>query len=66
MKQKIFIPILLVGGLAVYLFNAQGDDHEKLMEDPKFQKGFAAGFVTPGPGTWVLLLGGSYYIYKNR
>ena len=67
MKQKIIIPILLVGGVAVYLFNANsGDENEKLTDDPNFQKGFAAGFITPGPGTWILLLGGGYYIYKNK
>ena len=67
MKQNLIIPILLVGGVAVYLFNANsGDEEEKLTDDPKFRKGFAAGFITPGPGTWILLLGGGYYIYKNR
>ena len=67
MKQNLIIPILLVGGVAVYLFSANsGDETEKLTDDPKFQKGFAAGFITPGPGTWILLLGGGYYIYKNK
>ena len=67
MKQNLIIPILLVGGVAVYLYNANsGDEKEKLTDDPKFRKGFAAGFITPGPGTFILLLGGGYYIYKNR
>ena len=67
MKTNLLIPALLFGGVVVYLFNANsGDKEEKLTDDPNFRKGFAAGVITPGPGTWLLLLGGGFYLYKNR
>ena len=70
MKSNLLIPILLVGGVAVYLYQASSAEDakgkHKLRDDPNFQKGFTAGFITPGPGTWILLLGGGYYIYKNK
>lgn len=70
MKTNLLIPALLVGGVAVYLYKARSAEDakgkHKLHDDPNFQKGFAAGFITPGPGTWILLLGGGYYLYKNK
>jgi hypothetical protein len=70
MKQNLIIPILLVAGVAVYLYQAKNAEDAKgehsLREDPAFQKGFAAGFITPGPGTWILLAGGGWFLYKNR
>ena len=70
MKTNLIIPLLLVGGVAVFIYTARSAEDEKgthdLKDDPNFQKGFAAGFITPGPGTWLLLAGGSYYIFKNR
>ena len=68
MKSNLLIPILLVGGVAVYLYKASSAEDakgkHKLRDDPNFQKGFTAGFITPGPGTWILLLGGLLYIQK--
>lgn len=70
MKTNIIIPLLLVGGVAVYLYRAKSAEdamgEHTLKDDPNFQKGFAAGFITPGPGTWILLAGGGWYLYKNR
>jgi len=70
MKQNLIIPILLVAGVAVYLYRAKSAEDSKgihdLKDDPAFQKGFAAGFITPGPGTWILLAGGGWFLYKNR
>ena len=70
MKTNLIIPILLVGGVAVYLYQAKNAEDAKgehtLKDDPNFQKGFAAGFITPGPGTWILLAGGGWYLYKNK
>ena len=70
MKTNLIIPILLVGGVAVYLYQARSAEDAKgehaLKDDPNFQKGFAAGFITPGPGTWILLAGGGWYLYKNK
>ena len=70
MKTKLLIPVLLVGAVAVYLYKAKSAEDAKgdhaLRDDPNFQKGFTAGFITPGPGTWLLLLGGGYYVYKNK
>ena len=70
MKTNLLVPILLVGGVAVYRYKASSAEDangkHKLRDDPNFQKGFTAGFITPGPGTWILLLGGGYYIYKNK
>ena len=70
MKTNLLIPILLVGGVAVYLYRARNAEDAKgehaLKDDPNFQKGFAAGFITPGPGTWLLLAGGGWYLFKNK
>ena len=70
MKTNLLIPILLVGGVAIYLYRARNAEDAKgehaLKDDPNFQKGFAAGFITPGPGTWILLAGGGWYLYKNK
>ena len=70
MKTNIIIPLLLTAGVAVYIWQATNAEDAKgkhaLKDDPAFQKGFAAGFITPGPGTWILLAGGGWFLYKNR
>ena len=61
MKTTTIIPLLMIGAVALYIYQAKSDD-ENLRNDPKFRKGFAAGFVTP---SWSILLlaGGFLYIY---
>ena len=71
MKTNLIIPVLLVAGVAYYIYQARDKEaHAKgahsLKDDPNFQKGFAAGFITPGPGTWILLAGGGWYLYRNK
>ena len=70
MKTNLLIPLLLVGGVAVFIYTSKSSEDAKgghaLKDDPNFQKGFAAGFITPGPGTWLLLAGGGWYLYKNK
>ena len=69
-KSNIWIPILLTAGVAVFIWRARSAKDESgehtLRDDPAFKKGFATGFLTPGPGTWLLLAGGGYYVYKNK
>ena len=62
MKTTTIIPLLMIGAVALYIYQAKSDDDENLRDDPKFRKGFAAGFITP---SWSILLlaGGFLYIY---
>ena len=49
---------LIAGGMiAVYLYSTKGKD------EPGFEEGFLAGWVTPGPITiGALVLGGAYFL----
>ena len=49
MKTTTIIPLLMIGAVALYIYQAKSDDDENLRDDPKFRKGFAAGFsLHPG------------------
>ena len=51
--------LVIIGGtvLAIYLYSSQGKDEEG------FEKGFLAGWVTPGPVTIAaVVIGGVYFL----
>jgi hypothetical protein len=62
MKTLLIIQLAALAGAGYYLFRSSDEEATKLKDDENFKKGFAVGWVTPGPVT-LLVIGTSVLHY---